>query len=307
MINLPTKQAIAVGTMFEWTPPNGFANRLEMTHTCVVALVMADAIVKTVNDSVTKFCIDCVQSDGGFNDGHFEHSEIEAAFSAVRALNLLGTLDMLPDREKTISWVLSKQNSDGGFGAMPDWGDSFRDNEIMVRKESTSPKCVFEWREDSSAHAAYFAFGTLEPLQAVDRIDLKKLGKFLLECQDKDGSWGYFPDTENGDNITICFALDMLSKLNMLNSIDKEKIINWILECQQDDGSFGPYPGFPGPSLIQPLWTARAAKSLRILNAFHRIDEWRFENYWNNYTIKTGWDAVCMGLAVGHPLVNRER
>jgi len=307
MICLPTKQEIAVGTMFEWTPPNGFANRLEMTHTCVVALAMADALVKDIKDSVTKYCLSCVQSDGGFNDAHFKQSEIEATFSAVRTLNLLGSIELLPDKEKTARWILSKQNSDGGFGAFPDWGESFRDDEVMLHKEVKSPLSVFKFREDSSAHSSFFAFGALEPLGAVDQIDQKKLGRFLLDCQNKDGSWGYHPDDQNGNNITTCFAMVLLSKLNMLDEIDKEKVINWILECQKNDGSFSPYPEFTGPSMLQPLWTCRAAKALRILNAFHRINEWRYEEYWNNFTIRTGWDAVCIGLAVGLPLVNRER
>ena len=117
------------------------------------------------------------------------------------------------------------------------------------------------FREDSSAHSSFFAFGALEPLGSVDQIDLKNLGRFLLDCQNKDGSCGYHPDDQNGNNITTCFVLVLFSKLNMLDKIDKEKVINWILECQKDDGSFGPYPEFPGPSMLQPLWPGRKVVS----------------------------------------------
>lgn len=307
MICLPAKQEIAVRTMLEWTPPNGFRNRLEMTHTCVVALLIADALVSDIKGRVTKFCLACIQPDGSFRDSHFPRSETEGAYSAIRTMNLCGTLKRLPDKTKTIRWVLSKQNPDGGFGAFYGWGESFKNREELLRKEGQSSLSVFPYREDSSAHSSFFAYGALEPLGAVSQIDLQALGRFLMACQNSDGSWGFHPDDQYGNTITTSFSLVLLSRLGMLDSIDKEKVIRWILECQRDDGSFGPYPEFPGTSLLQRLYTARAAKSLRILNALHCMDVWHYEEYWNQFTIRSGWDAVCLGMAVGLPLVLRER
>lgn len=302
MIRMPDRQTIAVRTMLRWTPPNGFENRLEHSHVAVVALLLADALVPEVIKGVTDYVLRCIQPDGGLNDGIWPASEMECAYSAVRAMKLGGTLHEYPKRQELLAWILSKQNPDGGFGALCDWGQIYT-HEAELRAGDYS---VLGFHEESSSHACFFAYGALEALEATEQANLAKMADYLVSDQKPDGGWPFYPTNEQGSAITTAMALHVLDRLNAIDRIDREKAISWLLSCQRNDGTFDGFPGL-GRTSLQYLYTARASKALRILNAFHRMNVWRFERYWNEQVMEGGWNIISLGMAAGIPLVLQER
>jgi prenyltransferase beta subunit len=302
MINMPDKQVIAARTMLGWNPPNGFENRLEHSHVAVVALVLADALIPEVIEGVTEYVTGSIQPDGGLNDGTWPASEMECAYSGIRALMLCDTMDQYPEPERLTEWVLSKQNPDGGFGALCDWGQIYTHEEELADGDYS----VLGFHQESSSHACFFAYGALEALEATEQADLSKLSDYLVSQQRTDGGWSFYPTNEQGSAITTAMALHVLDRLGSLDRIDRDKAIEWLLACQREDGSFDGYPGL-GRTRLQYLYTARASKALRILNAFHQMNLWGFERYWNQQVAGGGWNLICLGMATGIPLVLQER
>jgi len=303
MIEFPSKREMAVRAMLGWTPPKGFENRLEHSHTAVMALILADALIPEVVNEVTQFVVNCIQPDHGLNDGAWPESEMECAYSAVRAMRLCGTLDRYPEREELIEWICSKQNEDGGFGALCDWGQAFEHEKEVVAKDMS----VLGFHQESSSHACFFAYGALEALGATEKANLSDLVEFLVNDQKEEGGWPFYPTNPRPNTITTAMALHVLRKLDTTDKIDKKKTIDWLVACQAKDGSFDGYPGL-GESFLQELYTGRASKALRILNALNCIDYWKFEEYWNKRSIVAGgWNVVCRGMAMGVPLILQER
>jgi prenyltransferase beta subunit len=301
MIVLPSEKEIAVRTMLEWTFPDGFSRRLEHTHTSVVALKIANCLMPEICTAVTKYVLNCRQPDGGFNDGTWPESETECAYSGLRALKLCGTLDQLPphDQSKAVRWIRSKQNPDGGFGGIIDWGYFYKTNE----KSKDLKKAPF--RQDSSAHACFFAYGALEAMDATSQVDLTKLVGFIVSSQNPDGSWGFYPDNPHGNTITTAMALTVLARVGKIDLIDRPRTVRWLLSCQRPDGSFAEEDREP---LYGSLHTARASKALRLLDGFHNMNVAAFENYWNKLPLGTGgWSIVSRAMAMGLPLALQER
>ncbi|MDW7973148.1 MAG: prenyltransferase/squalene oxidase repeat-containing protein [Thermodesulfovibrio sp.] len=92
-----------------------------------------------------------------------------------------------------------------------------------------------------------------------EKIDKKRLIKYLRECQNPDGGFGFLPKTTSYiDNTYFC-----LKALNFLHSgpKDRESALNFILFSQTKSGGFGRVP--KTASLLDS--TFYAVESLRIL------------------------------------------
>jgi prenyltransferase beta subunit len=320
LIELPPKHEIAVLTMLDWVPNNGFHGRLEQTHSGVVALKLADSLIPEVRQPITNFVLSCRQPDGGLQSGEWPESDMEGAYSGVRTLKLLGTLDHYVDSDKLVNWIRSRQNPDGGFGYIADWyiPETYTPEQRegvwamtsqLGRKEAFARTHPF--RHDSSAHSCYFCYGALEALGEIDAIDTDRMVDFLVSSQRNDGSWGFYPDNPCGSNMTTCFALHVLSKLDALDRIDGEKTIRWLLSGQWTEGPYkGGWTLCPGEqkAAYGVLYTARASKAMRILGAFDRINRENFEDFWKKHPPTIGgWSIVCLSMARGDSFALQER
>lgn len=95
-----------------------------------------------------------------------------------------------------------------------------------------------------------------------EKIDKKKLIKYLRECQNLDGGFGFLPGTTSYiDNTYFC-----LKALNFLNSEpkDTEGVLNFILFCQTKSGGFARTP--KAASFLES--TFYAVESLKILKRY---------------------------------------
>ncbi|KKZ65817.1 geranylgeranyl transferase type-2 subunit beta [[Emmonsia] crescens] len=151
-----------------------------------------------------------------------EHLRLNGVYWGLTALHLLGHPEALP-RDETITFVLSCQHDNGGFGAAP----------------------------GHDAHMLYTvsAVQILVTLDAVDELDKQdrggkeKVGSFIANLQDR--STGTFRGDEWGETDTrfLYGALNALSLLGLLSLVDVPKAVAYVQSCANFDGGFGVRPG----------------------------------------------------------------
>lgn len=107
---------------------------------------------------------------GGFAQNPGFESHGGSTYCAVNALALMGALDRIPNKDKLVRWLLSRQVS--GFQG-------------RINKDPDS--CYSFWIGAS-----------LKALGAFDMVDKATLVSFLLSCQTRYGGFskvpGYYPD-----------------------------------------------------------------------------------------------------------------
>jgi len=181
-----------------------------------------------------------------------EHLRINGIYWGITALDLLQNVDQM-DRDGIIDFVLSCQHVDdetrsGGFGG-------------NVRHD---------------AHLLYTlsAIQILAVLDALDRIDAKKVAKYMANLQQPDGS---FVGDEFGE-VDTRFSYCVLNGLTLLGYVTNEQKSEWInveaavdyvLSCQNFDGGFGAVPG--AESHAGQIFCCVGA--LSVAGALDRIDQ----------------------------------
>ncbi|RMD43964.1 hypothetical protein DV735_g1160, partial [Chaetothyriales sp. CBS 134920] len=149
-----------------------------------------------------------------------EHLRLNGVYWGLTALHLLGSPDALP-RDKTIEFVLSCQNRDGGFGAAPG--------------------------HDSHMLYTVSAVQILATVDAISALDLsggkQRVGKWLASLQDAQS--GTFAGDEWGETDTrfLFGAFIALSILDLMDLIDMDKAVGHVQACANFDGAYGRSPG----------------------------------------------------------------
>ena len=139
------------------------------------------------------------------------------------------------DLEKACQFILSCQNFDGGFGAIPGCFSILLkiDLEIIPGGES-------------HAGQIFTCVGTLKILDKLDLIDQNLLCWWLSERQCDSGGLNGRPEKQ----ADVCYSwwiissLDMMDKVNWINT---SKLVEYILNCQdQEEGGISDRPGNVG-------------------------------------------------------------
>ncbi|WWC70590.1 uncharacterized protein I206_104541 [Kwoniella pini CBS 10737] len=172
------------------------------------------------------------------------HLRLNGIYWGLTAAHIMGQPSTL-DREGVIEYVLSCWDEDAGsFGPHPG-----HDGHILATLSGIQIMLM----ED-----------------AIHRINLERVTKFLLDRINDDGSvsgdiWG-----EIDTRFTyICLSsLSLLGKLDEISSKKKQNIIEYIKKCKNFDGGFGRVPGAESHS--GQVWVCTAA--LSILNRQDLID-----------------------------------
>lgn len=161
-----------------WGVAAGYASDPLDTALAVAALAhegSTAAVQKGVD-----YLISVQNEDGGWSGASGGPSRIGVTAEVVRALKAAGGQD-LPTLDKTLSWVASKQNGDGGFGD-----------------------------GKSTIHQTASLLIALTDYGALDRIESEQAGQYLLERQTVDGSWA-------GSTYATALAVAALKNFNLSN------------------------------------------------------------------------------------------
>ncbi|KAE8221233.1 hypothetical protein CF319_g5374 [Tilletia indica] len=104
-----------------FSPSPGQAERDARFVYCAFALCdMLDAWSSINTDAAVHFLLQCRNHDGGFGQGPGQESQGGSTFCALASLAMSSRLDRLENRELTIDWLCSRQQSGSGFNGRPE-------------------------------------------------------------------------------------------------------------------------------------------------------------------------------------------
>lgn len=227
----------------------------------MTATLLNDAALLNKHD-VVEFVLSCYDpKTGGFSadrglDAHLLHT-----LSALQLLFLERSLDKLPNKEKTVEYIKSLQQENGGFS-----GDKY--GEIDAR-------------------FAYNAVQCLLLLNSLDQIDCTRTANWLARCQNFDGGFGFMPGEESHGAMafTVIGGLNILNKLSL---IDVDKAASWLADRQTQTGGLNGRPE-KLPDVCYSWWVLSA---LAILNKVDWIDKTALQKF-----ILSAQDPVNGGIA----------
>ncbi|KAH7921687.1 rab geranylgeranyltransferase [Leucogyrophana mollusca] len=144
------------------------------------------------------------------------HLRMNAIYWGLTALCIMGHKDAL-DREEMIDFVMSCWDDEAGaFGAHPD--------------------------HDAHILSTLSAIQILITHDALDRVDVDRVAKFILSLQQPSGVFAGDPWGEIDTRFSY-IAVNALSLLGRLSELDVEKTVAYFRQCRNFDGGFGATAG----------------------------------------------------------------
>lgn len=149
-----------------------------------------------------------------------EHLRVAALYWGISALNLINSISV-HDKNKTITFLLSCFNEDGGFG-----GSTGQDSHI------------------TSTHYALLILAQYDALNTLTEEQKIKIGKYIKNLQNPDGSFKAAEYAESDSRFSYC-AVAILKLVGKLTDeyVNLPKATEYVLACQNFDGGFGSIPG----------------------------------------------------------------
>lgn len=163
------------------------------------------------------------QPSGVFAGDAYGEIDTRFLYCAVNALSLLGRLGDL-DVEKTVGYIRSCRNFDGGFGASV----GAESHSAQGTRISCSPCVAFE---TDAACVVFVCVAALAILDRLDVVDDDTLGWWLSERQLPNGGLNGRPEKLED----VCYSFWVLSALSILKKvpwINAEKLTEFILSAQ---------------------------------------------------------------------------
>ncbi|OCH90394.1 rab geranylgeranyltransferase [Obba rivulosa] len=169
------------------------------------------------------------------------HLRLNAIYWGLTAVAVMGQKDALP-RDLMVDYVMSCWDEKaGGFGASPG--------------------------HDAHIHATSSAIQILTMQDAIDRVDVPRVVKFILSLQQPSGVFAGDSFGEIDTRFLFCAVL-ALSVLGHLHELDIEKTAGYIRRCKNFDGGYGAREG--AESHAAQVFVCTAA--LAILDRLDEID-----------------------------------
>ncbi|TFY61980.1 hypothetical protein EVJ58_g4166 [Rhodofomes roseus] len=170
------------------------------------------------------------------------HLRMNAIYWGLTALNIMQHKDAL-SRTEMIDFVVSCWDDEAGaFGAHPD--------------------------HDAHLHATLSAIQILIMQDALDRVDVDRVVKFILSLQQPSGVFAGDQWGEVDTRFLYC-AVNALSLLGRLHELDVEKTVGYLRQCRNFDGGFGAVAGAESHAAMVFVCTA----ALAILDRLDEIDQ----------------------------------
>ncbi|KAJ2789623.1 geranylgeranyl transferase type-1 subunit beta, partial [Coemansia linderi] len=132
---------------------------------CAISAILDDW--SGVNkDAAVEYIVSCCNPDGGMTQAPFQESHGGHLYCCVSSLALMGRLDAIPDRQRTLKWALQRQN--GGY---------------QGRVNKPADSCYSFW-----------VGAAVELLGGHDLVDAAQVSAFLVQCETRFGGIAKFPD-----------------------------------------------------------------------------------------------------------------
>jgi geranylgeranyl transferase type-2 subunit beta len=217
------------GDIADWVlqcqhPNGGFGGNaghdphLLYTLSAIQILAICDALDKLDRDLVCRYIASLQQPDGSFVGDEWGEVDTRFSYCALSALSILGRLHSgVVDVDRSVAFVASCVNFDGGFGCIPG--------------------------AESHAGQVFCCVGALSIGNGLHLLDAELLGWWLAERQCDSGGLNGRPEKQ----ADVCYSWWILSAMSILGKvswIDSGKLTTFILNCQDaDDGGIADRPG----------------------------------------------------------------
>ncbi|KAJ2809457.1 Rab geranylgeranyltransferase [Coemansia guatemalensis] len=218
-----------------------------------------------------------------------EHLRVSGIYWGLVALKLLDR-DSALDKQQVIDYILSCQNTDGGFGghhghdshllytmsavqvlAMYGALDRVDGSRVVdyvagLQDAETGEICGDEWGERDTRFA-FIAVAILSFFDALPRLDSDRIVEYVKLSMNYDGGFGSGPGGEShAAQVYTCLAC--LAILGRLDVVDRERLSAWLAERQLPSGGFNGRP----QKLEDVCYSWWVLSSLRILGRVHWAD-----------------------------------
>jgi len=210
----------------------------------------SDTLLEKVYEYLNKTSL----NEGGFSlNIDSKKPNLVATFYGILAFNVLSKT--LPNKTLHLNWILSCNNSDGGYGG----------NRTLPSTLMTTYQAIFSISQ----------LGTMDQIANKTAIINFLTSLYINELNDFERNGGYLPEKNAGFPL-LSSTYFCISALELLNStyLHKSATIKWVLSCQNSlDGGFfdKTEEDVQGSSSITSSYYA--FKILQSFNALELLDE----------------------------------
>ncbi len=251
----------------------------------------ADNINYTSKVNITQFLDQCYDPvHGGIGATPGENSSLSSTYAALETYDMMGVLINFTSnnlkRNKTIEFIVSQQNDDGGFKM----GNDTSTLETLGVLAGFSNTTTYDTNE-SSTQSTFFAMASLFKLNARFAANRTTLIHWLRAGQNPDGGYGN-QIGYHSDVTSSYYALNTIQLLGQ-NPMSKIALTEFIKNAQTTDGGFAPLPLLASYLDSSPSFsvTFMASRSLYDLNSQPEdvvlLTEW-FEGCYSQTTESIG-------------------
>ena len=190
----------------------------------------------------------------------------------LASLSLLGEKVPEDTKMKVVAFVLSSQNSDGGFS------------------DGTS------YSKNSSPVGTFYALNALREAGHLDKIRRDRAVHYLLGLQNRDGGFSFKRGGQSLISATY-YCVMSLKELDAIDRLERESVRRYVMGLYDEkSGGFAIFPGMPG-NLRATFW---AATTLRAIGALDRPTSQRIADFFS----KTRYSGRSNRRFVGPPKVD---
>ena len=198
--------------------------------------------------------------------GYFtnEYLRMSGGYWCIGALLLLGVPSEKLKKEKMISFILSCEHENGGFGgnikhdpcltsthyailllsfynSLSSLHTSLTGSYIASLQNPSTGSFCGDSSGETDTRFSYCALSALSILKSTHLINKDLAVRYVLECQNSDGGFGGVPQAESHAAYTFC-AVGALSVLEKVHLIDKDSLGKWLSKRQMKEGGFNGRP-----------------------------------------------------------------
>lgn len=206
-------------------------------------------------------CFDDV--NGGFASIPDLNSSLYSTFAALETYSMLGVnLNDIPNRTKTISYIISRQNDDGGFQI---GNDLYNLGMYFPTYADTIESLLIP--TDSCMESTFWAISALQKLGALNSANLTSLRHWVNTAQNPDGGYALTVGSHS-DLVSTYHAISITSRLRFLEPMSKMSAIEFLKSAQSPDGGYSLIPALStylefSPSFLVTYMGARSLYDLQ--------------------------------------------
>ncbi|TPX31615.1 hypothetical protein SmJEL517_g05089 [Synchytrium microbalum] len=216
--------------------------RMSGAYWGITALALMGRLDALEKDDIIHFVLSCRHPNGGFGSSPNHDPHLLPTLSAIQILATLSSIDALPDKELTVSYIAGLQVIPSGAFQGDQWGEC-------------------------DSRFDYTAILAVSLLNRLDAINVDAVVDHIVKCRNLDGGFGRVPGAESHSGQIFC-CVNALALVDRLHLVDADKLGWWLAERQLKSGGLNGRP----EKLEDVCYSWWVLSSLSTLGRIHWID-----------------------------------